>query len=99
MTVVPEPEKLSAPDRFVTPIAGAVERNPDDGFTDTSMLCQQRHHMGMVVLNQIDWSIAGMSFCPITGVISGMQVGGQSNRAAPDFTELTHRALERPQGL
>ena len=99
VTVRPELENLAAPDRLVAAVAGAVKRNTDHGFTETSVLGQQRHHVRVVVLNQIQWSIAGTALRPTAGVISRVQVGGQSHRLVPDFTELAHRAFERPQGF
>jgi hypothetical protein len=99
VTVAPQLENLAAPDRFIAAVAGAVERHTDHGFTETSVLGQQRHHVRMVVLNQIQWSIARTALRPTPGVIPGVQVGGQSHRLVPDFTELTHRAFECPQGF
>ena len=94
-----ERENLTAPDRFVAPVTGAVERDPDDGFAQAPVLGQQRHHMGVVVLDQIQRAFVRVTLGPASGVIPRMQVGGQAHWPAADFAELAHRPLEGAQRL
>ena len=83
----------------VAAVTGAVEGDADDGFADAPVLGQQRHHVRVVVLDQIQRPIARVALRPAAGVVPGMQIGGQSRRLAADFAELAHRALERAQRL
>ena len=99
VTVAAELENLAAPDRLVAAVTGAIERHPDDGFAEAPVLGQQRDHVRVVVLHQIQWPIARVALSPAAGVIVGMQIGGQSDWRAAYFAELTHCPLERAQCL
>ena len=82
--------RISPPDRLIASITGAVEGDSDDGFADASVLGQQRHHVGVVVLDQIQRSIVRVALRPASGVVPRMQVGGQSQRLSAYFAELAH---------
>ena len=99
VTIRPESQNLAAPDGLVAAITGAVERHSDDGLTETTVLGQQRHHVGMMVLDEIQRPVIGMPLGPITGLISRMQVRGQSHWLMADLAELADRSLKRPQRL
>src|ERR1700761_2633395 len=97
MAVGPECEDLTAPDGVVTAVTGAVEGDSDDGFADTTVFGQQRHHMCVMVLDKIQRPIARMPSRPASGVVPGMQIGRQARWPAPDSAELTHCLLEGAQ--
>src|ERR1700733_4818510 len=99
MAVATDSKDLATPDRVVAAITGAVERDTDDGLTEPAVFGQQRCHVRMVVLDQIERTLAGLSLGPTAGLIPGMKIGGQSHRLAANLTELTDRRLERPQRL
>src|SRR5271154_3006512 len=99
VAIRPESQNLAAPDGLVAAITGAVERHSDDGLTETTMLGQQRHHVGMMVLDEIQRALIGMPLGPITGLVSRVQVRGQSHWLLPDLAELGDRTLERLQRL
>ena len=75
VAVGPECENLAAPNRVVAAVTGAVEGDPDDGFADATVLGQQRHHMRVVVLNEIQRPIARVPLRPASGVVPRMQIG------------------------
>jgi hypothetical protein len=99
LAVDAEREDFPAPDGLVASVTRAVEGDPDDRFTDAPVLGQQRHHVRVVVLNEVQRSTVRAALRPISGVIPGMQVGGQPCGLTAYLAELAHRPLERAQRL
>lgn len=79
MAVVAESQDLAAPHGVVASITGAVEGHTDDRLAQHFVLGEQRHHMRVMVLDQIEWAIARVVFGPVAGRVARVKVGGQSS--------------------
>ena len=90
------PQIVSPPSRSV---AGAVERDADDRLAQPPVLGEQRHHVRVVVLHEVQRPVPGVPLGPGTGEVGGVQVGGEPDGRAAQGGELPGRALERAERL
>jgi hypothetical protein len=84
--VGPDQQELAAPDRPVGAVPGAVERDPDQLLAQPAVLGQQRHHMRVVVLDEVQRWLAGAArvpLGPVAGSVGRVQVGRDHLRGCP----------------